>query len=123
MSDDNVVHAFPASTMPENLLAIEPRNPAVPYHCNHEKVTLNEHERVVNCAQCNATLDPFAFLLYNAKTIQMAWSNYREATRKVAELNESVAALTRERKRLQGQVSRLKEKPGVVLDVRGRDGQ
>jgi len=112
--DKEKVVAFPSAELPENLLAIEPRAPGAPYHCAHESVTLNEHDRVVNCARCGATLDPFGFLLSNARTIQMAWSNHREARNRVAELNDRIATLAKEEKRLRGMVGRLKEKAGVV---------
>lgn len=121
MADDNVVRAFPAAELPENLLAIEPRPTGVPYFCNHEAVTLNEHDRVVNCTKCGATLEPFNFLVSNAKTIQMAWFNYRDAQRKVSELNDRIAILKKEESRLRSQVKRLQEKTSSsVLDVRGK---
>lgn len=122
MSDDKVVRAFPVAEIPENLLAIEPRGAGVPYFCAHESVSLNEHDRVVNCARCGATLDPFNFLLSNARTIQMAWQNYREAQRKVSELNERIAVLAKEEKRLRAQVKRLQDKTGGVLNLRVGDG-
>ncbi|HXU93214.1 MAG TPA: hypothetical protein VFP33_06105 [Gallionella sp.] len=107
--------------MPENLLSIEPRSAGVPYFCNHEAVTLNEHDRAVNCSRCGATLEPFNFLMSNARTIQMAWSNYREAQRKVSELNERIAVLAKEEKRLRAQVKRLQDKTGGVLNLRVGD--
>lgn len=119
---DNVVRAFPAAEMPENLLAIEQRPAGVPYFCNHEAVTLNEHDRVVNCTRCGATLDPFSFLMSNARTIQMAWSNYKEAKHKVAELHDRIAMLAKEEKRLRAQVKRLQDKTGGVLNLRVGDG-
>jgi hypothetical protein len=118
MTDNKVVHAFPAAELPDNLLAIEPRPAGVPYFCQHDAVTLNEHDRMVNCAKCGATLEPFNFLQSNARTIQMAWINYREAQRKVAELNESIAILTKEQKRLRAQVKRQQDKSGAVLNLR-----
>lgn len=121
MSDNKVVQAFPTIEMPENLLAIEPRGAGVPYFCAHEGVTLNEHDRVVHCAKCGATLDAFGFLMSNARTIQMAWSNYRDAKHKLSELNERVAALVKEEKRLRAQVKRLQEKTGGVLNLRSRE--
>ena len=119
MSDNIVVHAFPAAEMPENLMAIAPRSPGVPYFCGHEAVTLDEHARMINCSRCGATLEPFNFLQSNARTIQMAWHNYRDATNKLAELNERITILGKEEKRLRAQVKRLQEKTGGVLDVRG----
>jgi hypothetical protein len=120
MDDNKVIHAFPVSDLPENLVAIESRPAGVPLHCAHNKVTLNEHDRVVNCTDCGATLEAFNFLLSNARTLQMAWRNHAEAARRVAELNQSIAVLAKEEKRLRAQVRRLKDKPGVVLDVRGK---
>ena len=117
-SDNKVVQAFPSAELPENLMRIEARNAGLPYYCQHEAIALNEHDRSVNCDRCGATLDPFNFLMSNARTIQSAWSNYREANRKVSELNERVALLHKEEKRLRGQVARLKEKASVVLSVR-----
>lgn len=122
MSDNKVVQAFPSAELPENLMTIESRPAGVPFYCNHEAVTLNEHDRVVNCARCGATLDPFAFLVQNARTIQMAWSNYREAKNKVSELNNRIAILAKEEKRLRGQVKRLQDKTGGVLNLRVGDG-
>lgn len=122
MSDNKVVQAFPATELPENLMAIEARPAGVPYFCAHEAVTLNEHDRMVNCTRCGAALEPFNFLLSNARTIQMAWSNHREATRKVSELNDRIAILAKEEKRLRAQVKRLQEKSGGVLNLRVGDG-
>lgn len=102
-------------------MQIEPAPAGVPGFCNHESVTLNEHDRAVNCARCGATLDPFNFLMYNALTIRRAWQNYREASRKVSELNDRIAVLTKEEKRLRAQVKRLKDKT-VVVDLRSDNG-
>lgn len=118
---DKVVRAFPTAELPDNLLAIEPRPAGVPSFCQHEAVTLNEHDRMVNCTRCGATLEPFNFLQSNARTIQMAWINYREASRKVGELNESIAILAKEEKRLRAQVKRLQEKTGGVLNLRSEE--
>lgn len=117
---DKVVHAFPVSELPENLMQIEPRNPALPFYCNHDAITVDPHDRTVICARCTATLDPFQFLLNNATTIQMAWRNHAEANRKVADLNNSIQILLKEEKRLKSAVRRLKEKTGVI-DVRGKE--
>jgi hypothetical protein len=120
MSDEKVIHAFPANELPENLMAIEPKPVGVPYFCDHPAVRLNEHNRTVNCAKCGASLDPFNFLRNEARTIQRAWENHRAAQQKVNELNARIEALTKEEKRLRAQVKRLQEKSGEVLQVRGR---
>jgi tRNA C32,U32 (ribose-2'-O)-methylase TrmJ len=115
MSDDKVCQ-FPGTELPENLMDIAPRKPGF---CQHEKVTLDEHTRTVTCAKCGATIDPFSFLMHNAKTIQMAWQHHRMAMHKVQELTERVDTLKREENRLRGIVKRLQVKSSAVLDVRG----
>ena len=122
MSDNKVVQAFPSAELPENLMQIEKRSAGVPFYCQHDAVMLNEHDRVVTCSRCGASLDPFNFLLSNAKTIQMAWHNYREAKNKVGELNDRIAILAKEEKRLRAQVKRLHEKGAGVLNLRVGDG-
>lgn len=115
MSND-VIRQFPGTELPENLMVIAPRQPGF---CQHEKVTLDEHTRTVTCAKCGAVIDPFNFLLHNAKTIQMAWQHHRMAMHKVQEITERVDMLKREENRLRGIVKRLQSKNSAVLDVRG----
>lgn len=121
MSDNKNVRAFPVSDMPENLMQIAPRNPALPYHCGHEAIRLDPHERSVACARCGANLDPFQFLLNNAMTIQRAWQQHAEAKLKVSELYDRIELLGKEEKRLRATVRRLQDKAaGDVLLVRGK---
>jgi hypothetical protein len=120
MSDEKVIHAFPTSELPENVMAVEPRRAGDPYFCAHPAIRLNEHDRTVHCAKCGAALDPFNFLLHETKTIQRAWESHRHVTTKVNELNERVTVLAKEEKRLRAQVKRLQEKSGEVVQVRGK---
>lgn len=116
MSGDKIL-AFPGSeALPENTMQIEKSNVMF---CSHESVRLSEHERTVNCVKCGAALDPFNFLLNNAKTIQSAWSGYRMMNAKASEIAERVNVLSKEEKRLRAQVKRLQEKSGEVINVRG----
>jgi uncharacterized small protein (DUF1192 family) len=119
MEAETKIVAFPGQEpLPENPLTIE--EPKHRVYCSHESVSLDEHLRVVNCRQCGAVLDAFSFLRNNARTVQMAWRNHRMVTNKVAELQERIEVLERERKRLSAQVKRLQEK-APSLDVRGKD--
>lgn len=114
--NDDVVRQFPGTELPENLLSISPQRFDF---CNHEKVSLDEHSRTVRCTKCGATLDPFNFLLSNARTIQMAWQNHRMMVHKVQEITDRVDTLKREENRLRGIVKRLQAKSDAVIDVRG----
>jgi hypothetical protein len=118
MSDD-IIKAFPGHTLPENPLAIAPRHPE---YCSHEAVLLDQHNRTVICAnlKCGATLDPFSFLLSNARTIESAWSSYRQVQNQVKEVTERVHALKKEEQRLRAMLKRLQDKSGAVLTVRGK---
>lgn len=120
MSEEKVIHAFPANELPESVMKIDPKRPGEPYFCEHPAIRLNAHDRTVHCAKCSATLDPFNFLLSETKTIQRAWENHRQVSTKVSELNERVTMLAKEEKRLRAQVKRLQEKSGEVVQVRGK---
>lgn len=120
MSDDKVIHAFPSAQLPDNLITVEPRNPALPYHCEHAALRLDEHERSVHCAVCGATLEPFNFLLNNARTLVTAWHNYRSTRAMVSELQDRVTVLKKEEARLRSLIKRLQTKVPPPLDVRGK---
>lgn len=110
---NNVVRAF--GDLPINPIQIE-RRPMTP--CSHEEIRLDEHSRTVVCERCDAVLDPFDFLLYNARVIQSAWTSHRAVKEQVRKLNESVSTLKREQKRLASSVRRLRDKNGEVLSLR-----
>jgi len=114
---DKVLQFPGAEPLPDNPIEIE-RNDR---HCEHGKVSLDEHQRCVNCLQCGAVLDAFDFLRSNARTLQTAWQAHRMVTLKANEVHERVVVLERERKRLAAQVKRLQQKAAPVLDVRGGD--
>lgn len=120
---ENRVVAFPTSEpMPTNPMVID--DSLRPIHCGHAEVSLDTHNRVVNCQKCGATLDPFNFLATNARTIQSAWSAYRIAEAKARETHERVVVLQKELKRLQGRVRTLQQKEAQsaqVLNVRGKE--
>lgn len=117
MSDDKVVQAFPG--LPENPLQIE-KNRSRAIFCQHDTIRIDAHERTIICANCQAVLDPFNFVLSNAITISRAWENYKQVTGMVSELNDRVAFLKKEEQRLRAQVKRLQDKTGDVVQVRGK---
>lgn len=111
--------SFPsAEPLPENLIERVDKDPYS--MCRHERITLDEHQRTVNCRDCGRVLDAFGFLSKQADLLQRAWRNHDSAERKVKDLTERIGALMKEEKRLRGLVGRLREKVPVV-DVRGKD--
>ena len=115
--DDKIVHAFPSAELPENLMTVAPRPTGAHYYCNHEAVRLDAHDRTVQCARCSAMLDPFDFLLHNAVTMTRAWEHHRVVQSQLAGLNERMAYLKKEEKRLLAKVRRLAAKTNdVILD-------
>lgn len=116
---DNVQQFPGSSALPDNPMELAPRRPGF---CRHEAVTLDEHTRTVMCAdpKCGAVLDPFNFLAHNAKTIQTAWSAYRQVMAQANEVAERVTVLKKEEQRLRAMVKRLQEKV-PVLNTRGRE--
>ena len=117
---DKVVTFPGAEPLPENLIRREDDPKRHTRFCTHGRITLDEHQRLVNCADCSAVLDPFQFLLKQADMLQRAWDHYRMASRKVEELNTSIANLQAEEKRLKARVRRAKETQPVI-DTRGKD--
>ena len=120
MTGDKVVTFPGAEPLPENLIQRQEDPKRYTRFCTHGRITLDEHQRLVNCADCGAVLDPFQFLLKQADLLQRAWDNYRMASRKVEELNTSISNLQTEEKRLKARVRRAKEAQPVI-DTRGKD--
>lgn len=117
MSDDNIIHAFPAAELPENLMTIAPKPPGAPFYCQHEAVRLDAHDRTVQCARCGKLLEPFDFLMENARTMAMAWDNHRQVKAQLSDLHDRVTFLKKEEKRLTAKVRRLAAKTNdVILD-------
>lgn len=117
MSDK--VISFPVGDeLPENPVKLT--NSGKPYSfCKHERISLDEHKRTVDCMDCGIVLDPFNFLRYQAETLQRAWTNYRTVTAKIQELNTSIETLNKELASVQGKVRRAKEKLPVI-DLSGK---
>jgi hypothetical protein len=87
--------------------------------CQHPQIRLVVHERVVVCEKCGACLDPFAYLLSEARAIRAAWGDYRAVKHKVSDLQQQVEALQRTHKRLSAAVRRDKKKSEKsVVDLR-----
>ena len=113
---DKVIQAFPSKDLPECPVDVD-RGPM--RHCNHQRIRLVEHDRALLCQDCGATLDPFRYLLDGAHAMRHGWQEYRYVQQLLKEKREQLAALEKERKRLAGQVRRLKGKvEGDVLDMR-----
>jgi hypothetical protein len=76
MSDDKKIIKFTGDRpdqIPENPVRIDDTLRPL---CRHEQIMLEPHQRLVHCTQCAAVLDPFDFLLSNARTLQHAWRNH-----------------------------------------------
>lgn len=106
MSDEKIIRAFPAKELPECPVAFEERRHAFSY-CQHPLININTHDRLITCAKCGATLDPFDYVAAEARAIRRGWDDYRQIQALLSERRQQIADLDRERKRLQGQVRRL----------------
>lgn len=120
MNDESekVVQIRSAEALPENLITADDKDRYSV--CRHERITLDEHQRTVNCRGCGRVLDPFQFLQHESHLLQRAWANHDIAARKVTELSERISVLTKEYTSLKGKVARLREKMPTI-DVRGKD--
>ncbi len=117
---DKVI-SFPGapSELPEN--PIELTTSGKPFnYCQHERISLDAHKRLVDCRDCGQVLDPYDFLEKNAATLARAWRSHAAVTLKVAELNESIRILQKELESVKGKLRRAKDQLPVI-DVRGKD--
>lgn len=117
MSDEKVIQAFPPKPqLPENPVElVEDRW----NYCQHKSIRIITADRQVVCRECGATLDPFNYLLSEARAIAHGWQKYREVMALTSQRIEEIAKLEKEKKRLQGQVRNLKRQADeVTLDVR-----
>ena len=119
MTDDKVIHAFKApGDVPE--CPIDVVSSSSVYHCSHQSLEIDTHERTIRCSKCGAVLDPFNYLATNGRAIKLAWQDHDAVRRRVGEMRESIERLAREEKRLKAAVKRAREKLPVQLDVRGK---
>jgi hypothetical protein len=114
--DDNVRMLPLAGELPACPVTIKPQ----PFgYCSHASLVIDDQEREIRCAKCNAALDPFDYLYKSGAQIQSAWRDYKFVRARIDELNVSVDKLRAEEKRLKAAVRRLQAKPGLTLNTRG----
>ena len=112
------VHAFPGSEVPEQKLLIERQH----YNfCNHDKISLDEHRRVVKSAQSDKVYDPFDFLHKEAARLEMAWRDHAHTRRSLNELIDRVDNLKKEEARLKARIKTAKAKIEPVVFTRNRN--
>jgi hypothetical protein len=104
MTNDKIIRAFPSKEVPDCPVSFDDRHHSF---CEHPAINLNTHDRLITCSKCGATLDPFAYLVSEAIAIRRGWDRYRQVQHMIAERQQQLADLDREKKRLQGQVRRL----------------
>ena len=88
--------------------------------CRHDRVTLEEHSRSVQCTDCGKAFDAFDYLLSNARSITRAWADHDLVRQNISEKITRVEALKKEETRLRGIVKRLQDKMGPGINIRGR---
>lgn len=119
MEESNVIQAFKPAALPEPTFVIEKPPAGKPYHCNHGRLSIDPHERSIDCADCGQALDPFNYMLANAQIITRAWQDHASVTRDLREMQDRITELKKEEKRLKSQIGRHKDKV-IIADVRGK---
>jgi len=117
MSDDKILQFPGGSELPEQTILIEKD---MSRFCQHGKISLDSHMRTAICIECGAVLDPFDFLLRNAKTLHVAWANYKSVNAQVSELMDRLTFLKKQKASLEASIRRLKDKQPVI-DTRGKE--
>lgn len=115
MSGDNITPFPGMGELPEPTVTVtESKQP----YCRHPAIRLVKQDRLVICAECGASLDPFSYLCGQAHAIRTAWDNHRMVKAKVDQLVERIRALEKEAQRMGARVRRLKAKEGAPIDFR-----
>jgi hypothetical protein len=116
---DNVIQAFSKPELPTQTITVAAQPPGKKMFCQHARLSIDAHERLISCADCGQVLDPFQFLHQNAMTLQRAWQDHAYVKQELGEMQDRVSSLKKEEQRLRAMVKRLSEKTGT-FDVRGK---
>jgi len=119
MDDSNVIQAFKPTELPEQTFVIEKPPVGRPFHCGHGRLSIDPHNRSIECADCGKTLDRFDYLHNNAHVLARAWQDHASVRRELSTMQERITELKKDEKRLKAQISRHKDKI-VIADVRGK---
>ncbi len=92
---DNVIHAFKPAELPAQTMVIEKPPAGKPYHCSHESLRIDAHERTIACGKCGQALEPFDYLLTNAATLQRAWQDNAYVRRDLSDMQDRVTVSAR----------------------------
>lgn len=112
------IRAFPGAELPEQTLLVERKQFNF---CEHNKISLDEHRRVVKCASCDKVYDPFDFLHKEAQRLEAAWRNYGQVRKELSELIDRVDNLKKEEARLKARIKTARVKVEPVVFTRNHD--
>lgn len=104
MSTDNIID-FAAA------IRLEPQGHRRTCRCLH--VYVDEQNRVITCQHCERVMDPFDFLMREAKKQKSTIFDIDLSKKELADLQQQISDLRRERQNLKAQVNRLKQKTGL----------
>lgn len=118
MTTDSNICQFPGAEIPEQTLSVEKKYRGF---CQHEKITLDSHNRTVRCVACDQVFDPFNFLLNEVARLQDAWERNKMVRQDLSDLNDRVDALKKEEARLKARIKTAKAKIEPAFSVRSRE--
>jgi hypothetical protein len=76
--------------------------------CKHLKILVVEHTRLLKCADCEKSIDPFDHIFRFANGQQRIVWNLKYAKIELKEIQDKIADLKKHKINLQAQVNRLK---------------
>ena len=76
--------------------------------CKHVKILVVEHTRLLKCADCEKSIDPFDHIFRFANGQQRIVWNLKYAKIELKEIQDKIADLKKHKINLQAQVNRLK---------------
>jgi hypothetical protein len=92
----DVEYMPPENYEPPELKAIVAKDDPGIGFCPHEQIKIFPHHRVIQCSNCNATLDPFEHLLSVARKEGNQLSNITYLQHRVKHYSEEIEKLKKE---------------------------
>ena len=81
-----------------------------PTACRHKNITCEDHTRQIQCQTCGKTLDPFDWIFRQGIEQERAVFDLQHIRHETQLAMKEIADLYRQKRNLQAQVKRLKEK-------------
>lgn len=102
MNDSKIITLVPKEG-PQPVMKYRDNKP----YCRHESITVDEHDRIIECSHCGTLMDAFDFCLHSAKMEAYQFMYIDVVKKELETLREQKAELEREVNNLKAKRRRL----------------